>query len=100
MKVVTTRLEEKDSRELAEIEKAEKSDRSVVVRKLLEMGMREWKMRNAVRKLRNREVSISKAAEIAGVTYSDMLDVMAGENIEIGYTANDLEKDFARIRKK
>ena len=99
MQVVTTRVDDKDAKELADIERAEKSDRAVVVRKLISIGMREWKIEHALKKLMNREVSIRKAAEIAGTTYSDMLDLMAKRNIDIGYSAKDLESDFESLKK-
>ncbi len=48
---------------------------------------------DCMEKLKKREISIQKAAEILGATFSDMLDLMAQEKIDIGYTINYLEKD-------
>ncbi len=99
MQVVTTRVDEQDAKALADVERAEKSDRSVVVRKLLAMGLRQWKLEFALTKLRNREISIRKAAAISGISYADMLDAMTRMNIDIGYTSKDLESDIERLKK-
>ena len=100
MKVVTTRLEERDEKDLGLIEKEEKADRAAVVRKLLATGIHDWKKKFALEKLKRREITINKAAEIASVTYSDMLGLMAKEGIDIGYSLSDLERDFAKLKRK
>lgn len=100
LKVVTTRLEEKYEKDLREIEKEEKTERSVIARKFIVRGINDWKIHNALESLKRREVSIGKAAEMAGVSYVHMLDLMGKENIDIGYSVLDLEKDFARLKKK
>ena len=98
MRVVTTRVDEKDARDLAEVERVEKVERAEAVRKLLARGLRDWKIEFALKKLRKREVSIAKAAEIAGVSFSDMLDLMEKENIDIGYGQKELLNDFATLQ--
>lgn len=99
MRVVTTRLDEKDLKDLSEIEKVEKAERAIVMRKLLSRGVRSWKLEFALKKLREREVSIRKAAEIAGVPYSEMLGIMSRENVESGYSLQDLYSDFEKLKK-
>lgn len=99
MQVVTTRLDDKDLKDLSEIEKAEKSDRAIVIRKLLAKGAKAWKLESAVSRLRGKEISIRKAAELAGVPYSEMLGIMSRENIDSGYTLHDLYDDFEKIKK-
>ena len=99
MKVLTTRVSEKVMADLGLVEEIDKADRAMVVRKLLDEGLREWKMRFALEKLRKREFSIGKAAETAGIPYSAMMDAMAGHGIDVGYEKEDLERDFREIKK-
>ncbi|MBI4210695.1 MAG: UPF0175 family protein [Candidatus Diapherotrites archaeon] len=99
MQVVTTRLDDKDLKELSEIENAEKADRAIVIRKLLARGTMAWRLESAVKKLRDREISIRKAAELARLPYSEMLDIMERENIDSGYTLKDLYGDFGKLKK-
>lgn len=99
MKVLTTRVEEKEEKDVEEIRKAEKAERSEVIRRLLARGVKDWKTKNALERLKNRETSIAKAAEIAQVSYADMLDLMEKENIDIGYSIIDLEKDIKKLKK-
>lgn len=100
MRVITTRVDEKDEQDLREIEREEKSDRSEIVRKLLSKSIKDWRLRFALEKLKRREVSIKKAAEIARISFSDMLDLMAKENIDTGYSLDDLEKDISKMKLK
>ena len=44
--------------------------------------------------LQKGEISMGKAAEMAGVTLYDILDQMHIRKIPIGYTAEDLERDL------
>lgn len=97
MEVLTTRVEKKEVKDLEFIEKTEKSDRAVVVRKLLSRAIKEWKTDFALNELRNHKISLRKAASLAGVSYIEMLDLSSKKNIDIGYSLKDLEEDFKKL---
>lgn len=52
----------------------------------------------ALERLRNNEITISRAAEVAGVSYQEMMELMAEEGIESGLTAEDLDEDVENLR--
>lgn len=97
MKVITTRVAEKYFKDLKKIEKEEQADRAEVIRKLLAKAIKEWKIKKALKLLKNHKVTIRKAAEIAETTYVEMIDLASKAGIDIGYSISELEKDLKRI---
>lgn len=97
MKTVTTRLPEDDAEALAELEEELSADRSEVLRRLIRQGLDDWRRETALEGLREHELTLRKAAELAGVSYVEMLTLAAEEGIDVGYTVDDLERDLDRI---
>lgn len=93
MKVVTTRIEDEYFEALKEIEKDEQTERAEVMRKLLAKAIREWKTKKALDALKERKITIRKAAALAGASYAEILDLASKADIDIGYTLKDLRKD-------
>jgi len=97
MKTVTTRIPEDDEEALAELESELSADRSEVLRRLIREGLRDWRRERALDRLREHEVTLRKAAEIADVSYVEMLTLASEEGVDAGYTTEDLERDLDRI---
>ena len=97
MKPVTTRIPEDDEEILSELEGEMSADRSEVLRRLIHQGLDDWRTERALDRLRDRGITLRKAAELADVSYVEMLTLAAEEGIDIGYTTDDLERDLDRI---
>ena len=97
MKTVTTRIPEDDEELLSELEEELAADRSEVLRRLIRDGLDDWRREKAIDQLREHNITLRRAAEIADVTYVEMLALAADEGIETGYTTDDLERDLRRI---
>lgn len=97
MKTVTTRIPEDDEEALAELEREMSADRSEVLRRLIRHGLEDWRKEKALDRLRDHEITLRKAAELAGVSYLEMLTLAGEEGIDVGYTSADLERDLDRI---
>ncbi len=97
MKVITTRISEEYFNDLKMIEKDEHADRAEVIRKLLAKGINEWKLKKAIELLREHKVTLRKAANIASVTYVEMLDLASKHGIDVGYSVEEMEKDFREL---
>lgn len=97
MKVVTARIEDEYFDALKEIEKHEHTERAEVIRKLLAKAIEEWKLKRALDLLKERKVTIRRAAALAGISYLEMFDLMSKSDIDIGYTLKDLRKDLEEI---
>ena len=97
MKTVTTRIPEDDEAALSELEAELTADRSEVLRRLIRQGLTNWRKQQALEELREHNITLRRAAEIADVTYVEMLSLAADEGIDTGYTTDDLERDLGRI---
>ena len=97
MKTVTTRIPEADEAALAELEDELSADRSEVLRRLIRQGLEDWRTERALDQLRDHAITLRKAAELADVSYVEMLTLAADEGIDVGYTTEDLERDLDRI---
>lgn len=97
MKTVTTRIPEDDEEALSELEKELTADRSEVLRRLIRKGLADWRKEKALEHLREHKTTLRKAAELADVTYVEMLSLAAEEGIDIGYTTEHLERDLEKI---
>jgi len=97
MKTVTTRIPEDDEETLAELEEEMSADRSEVLRRLVKQGLADWRKERALEQLRDHSITLRNAAELADVSYVEMLTLAAEEGIDIGYTTADLERDLDRI---
>lgn len=97
MKTVTTRIPEDDEAALSELEAELTADRSEVLRRLIRDGLTNWRKQKALEELRNHEITLRRAAEIADVTYVEMVSLAAEEGIDTGYTTDELERDLGRI---
>jgi len=51
----------------------------------------------AIELYREGKVSLGKAAEIAGVTKWEMMEILASRNVPIQYNVKDLEKDIKTL---
>jgi predicted HTH domain antitoxin len=97
METVTTRIPEDDEHALAELEEEMSADRSEVLRRLIRQGLDDWRKDRALELLGDGSVTLRKAAEIADVTYVEMLTLASEEGLDVGYSSTDLERDLERI---
>lgn len=97
MKTVTTRIPEDDEAALADLEEELSADRSEVLRRLIRQGLEDWRTERALDELRDHAITLRKAADLANVSYVEMLTLATAEGIDVGYTTEDLERDLDRI---
>jgi len=62
---ISARIPKELEKELEEFMKQEKIDRSIAVRKLLDYGLQEWKLEQALQMLEKGSITFSKAAKVA-----------------------------------
>ena len=66
-----------------------------MIRRLLELGIREEKLRLALDLVRERRVTVWKAAEMAGIDYREMLGALRTRNVPFPLSSEDLELELA-----
>ena len=95
VKTLSIRMNEDDYRSIVMLAKEEKEDVSKTVRELVELG----RTMLALEKYKSGEASIEKAARIAGVSISKMLDIMKEHNVAANLEGEDYLKSLKTIRK-
>jgi predicted HTH domain antitoxin len=91
-KTVSVRLEEDDYRFLSGLAEAE--DLSTAVRGLIASG----RVLMAVERCRDGKVSLGKAAELAGVSVSEMMDLLARHGVKADLDGEDYREGLRRLR--
>lgn len=97
METVTARIPEEEKKLLEQIGEEEGSPQAEVLRKIIEKGVDEWRREKALRLLRENSVTLRKAAEIAGMSYLEMLEMVSEEDVKSGYDAEELQRDIERL---
>lgn len=95
--VLSARLPKEKVRLVEEIAREEKVDKSTILERALDHYTREWKLRKAVELYRDRQVTISRASEIAEISVWEMIDVLAQRKVALQYGVEDLEEDLKAL---
>jgi len=94
-KTIATRVPKEIDKFLEKIMREEKLDKSTTTRKILEIGITEWRKEKAVELLRKGKATLAKAAEIAGISIYEMIEIVKEKKIDyIHITAEELEEDM------
>lgn len=97
--VVSVRLEEEILRYAEQKAKEEKIPKSAALRKLLALGLEYDKLRKAIELYRDRKVSLGKAAEIAGIPVTQMMDWAVRFGVKGNVTLEDYRAGLEHARK-
>jgi predicted HTH domain antitoxin len=68
-----------------------------LIKSLLRKGMVHLRREQAVRAFRREEVTLSKAAELAGMDQWDFLALMETEKLDLHYDVADFEQDLSHL---
>lgn len=81
---------------IKQIAQENKEDVSKAIRELVERG----KISFAVEKYKNKEISLGKAAELAGVSIIKMIDILADMGIRNNLEYEDYRRGLENLRKE
>ena len=94
-KPLGARVPEEIEQHLAEFMKLEGVDKSTAVRKVLERGILEWRKERALELLGKAKVTFARAAELAGVSFWEMAELVKARRIDwVHLTPQELEREF------
>jgi predicted HTH domain antitoxin len=88
-------MDDKDYQFLETLAKEEREDVSKKVRELVELG----RVMFAIEKYKKSEASIEKAAHIAGVSISKMMDILKEHNVKANVEFEDYLKGLKSLQK-
>ncbi len=99
--VLSVKVDKKKLRELEEIARDENSDRSATARRLLDIGMKEWKINKAVEMFRRGKISLWKGATAADISLREFVEILEDRRVDwIGVTPEELEAEVRAIKKE
>jgi len=94
-KPIATRIPEGLDREIREVMMFEKTDKATAVRKILEIGIDEWRKRYALSLLQEGKASFNRASQIAKLSAWDFAELLRQRRVEwIKYTPEELRREF------
>lgn|SRR3989338_5025535 len=99
MGVSAIRLPKEIERAIDEKTKADMIDKSTAMKQFLMIGIREYKKQKAVELYREEKVSLSGAAETAGVNVHEMIDLLIEAGIRSDYSMEDMRKERKNLEK-
>ena len=91
---VATRISESELREIEALAKEEKVDKATLLRRVIDLGLRQLRTQRTVELYRAGRVTMRKAARIAGVSLWEMIDVLDRERVPVQYSLKDLREDL------
>ncbi len=94
---ISARIYKSQLKEIKRLARKEGVDKSDALRKLLDEGLRQQRIREALRLVREGKVTVWKAAETAGVSYRTMLKALRSENVPFPLTAESLRAELGEL---
>ncbi len=94
---VSARIPRSQLREVERLAETRGLDKSTVVRALLDLGLRETKLKEALDLVRERKVSVWRAARMAGIDYRGMLAALRIHNVPFPLSERELERELGEL---
>ena len=90
MKNISIRLQEDFMKEAEKLAKFETTDKSMIIREALERGLAEIKLEAAIDGFVKEKLSISEAADMAGLGVGEIMDELTKRGIKQKFTITDI----------
>ncbi|RLF04668.1 MAG: hypothetical protein DRK00_06230 [Thermoprotei archaeon] len=92
--ILTVRVSRRLREDLEELARLEGKSEAEVIREVLEEGIRERKIRRALKLYSEGKVTLWKAARLAGVSLWEMIDALKRYDVKLQYGPEELEEDL------
>lgn len=94
---MSVRISKEELRQIETFLRYEKATKSALLRDIVERGIKEKKLAIALEKFRNEEVTVGKAAQLAGIPLTKFLDILKEKSLEFHYTVEELREDVEEL---
>jgi len=95
--VISARLSKQRIKLIEEIANEEKVDKSTILDRALEHYTKEWRLQKALELYRKGTITLARAAELAGLSIWEMIDMLEKKKIVLQYDAEDFEEDMKTL---
>ena len=97
MKTVSARIQKSQAEEIERLASKKGTDKSAIIRELLATALQNKKIEDALHQVQTKRITVWKAAEIAGVTYREMLELLRAHNIPFPLSERELRREIEEI---
>lgn len=94
---ISARVYKSQLKEIERLARKRGVDRSDALRKLLDEGLRQERLAEALQLVRENKTTVWKAAEMAGVSYRAMLRAMKSENVPFPLSVESLKAELGEL---
>jgi predicted HTH domain antitoxin len=94
---VSARIQKSQAEEIERLASKKGTDKSVVIRELLAIALQNKRIEEALNQVQAKKITVWKAAEIAGVTYREMLELLKTRNIPFPLSEQELRREIEEI---
>ena len=94
-KTLSVRLNADEVKSLDQAADADGLDRSSLLKRLLRRGYADYRFESACAAYRRGEITLSRAAEMAGMSLYDLLARFPADGLQLNLTADDLRRELA-----
>jgi len=94
---ISARIHKAQAKEIERLATRRGVDRSAVIRELLATALQKQRTKDALDLVRARKVTVWKAAEIAGVTYREMFELLKTHNVTFPLSKEELRREVEEI---
>ncbi|MEO0413911.1 MAG: UPF0175 family protein [Verrucomicrobiota bacterium] len=94
---VSTRLEKAEVMELDALSQISGLDRAALIKSIVRRGMDDMRLEMANQQYRSGEITLSRAAELAGMSHWDFIAQMKSQGLQANYGTEELEADLDAI---
>ncbi len=98
MPTVSVRIDDDEKDELDEVAQLLEQDRSTTMRQALREGVETLRTRHAVERYQSDDVSVNEAAQLAGVSIAEWLEIANERGLTTQLTETDLSFDAERAQ--
>jgi predicted HTH domain antitoxin len=94
--MLSLRIPKETAKKLREIAKKEQKDRSTLIREILEQGVKEKNIDNAIELYETGQITGWKAAQLVGISLWSFYKILSEKGVLIQYSKQDLEEDLKK----
>jgi predicted HTH domain antitoxin len=97
---VSARVRRSQAEEVERLATEKGVDKSEILRELLTMALQEQRIKDALEQVRTGKATVWKAAEVAGVTYREMLGLLRFNNIPFPLSKEEMIREIEEITRR
>lgn len=95
---LSTRLNEEEIEDLDSLSRSSGLDRANLLKLLIRRGVREMRLELAVKSFTEERITLSRAAELAGMPLSDFMSLLPRPQPNLRYDVEEFEEDLQGFR--